>query len=87
MYLLFQMVKNKNIHITNVVPSVVATKIGENAILADGTAHGKREKLIDEGMTAERCVEMYEHRCCMSFIFVFKQVCRADFNWLLQQIE
>ncbi len=44
----------KNVHITNVCPGFVRTEVAKNALTNDGSAFGKTNQLISQGITAER---------------------------------
>ena len=48
----------KNIHFINVCPGPVKTNVSFNALSGDGTKFGKTDKLIEQGMSVQRCVEL-----------------------------
>jgi NAD(P)-dependent dehydrogenase (short-subunit alcohol dehydrogenase family) len=49
---------DKNISITNVCPGPVKTNVDISAVTGEGELFGKRDELIQSGMTVERCAEL-----------------------------
>ena len=49
---------DKNIHVTNVCPGPVKTAVSENAMNPEGSLHGKKDPMIENGMKVERCAEL-----------------------------
>ena len=49
---------DKNVRVTNVCPGPVKTAVSENALNSEGSLHGKKDAMIENGMKVERCAEL-----------------------------
>ena len=59
----------------NIMPGPVITDFSKNAILADGKAFGKTQKLIATGMKAERCAALNNKAIAL----IEKRWCNLEF--------
>jgi short-subunit dehydrogenase len=66
-----QMLKS-NVHVTNIAPGPVQTNVSKNALKGDGSAFGRTDHTIANGMAVRRCVSSFStlstsclflHRC------------------------
>lgn len=49
---------DKNIHVTNVCPGPVCTNVDLHSLTSQGTLFGKRDAMIQNGMSVKRCSEL-----------------------------
>ena len=59
----FQLI-DKNVFVTNVCPGPVRTAAGENSLLGDGSLCNKKNPLLENGMTVQRCLP-----CCVQLTY------------------